>query len=105
MARFELNPDGLSALMADLEAEALRPAADHVAEVARQLAPRSSAEHAHMADSIKAVRNGPAEFRISFDSEHWYGVFAEVGTEKESPRPFLRPALDSIEGRVVGPEE
>jgi HK97 gp10 family phage protein len=24
----------------------------------------------------------------------WYGSFAELGTSRETPRPFLRPALD-----------
>jgi hypothetical protein len=31
--------------------------------------------------------------------------YAELGTEKEAARPFLRTALDSIGGRVVGPNE
>jgi HK97 gp10 family phage protein len=100
--RFQPNEAGLKTLIADLASENLRPAAERVAETARQLAPRDTGG---MADSIKAIRTGPSQFRVSFDKDHFYGQFVETGTEKMPPRPFLRPALDSIGGRVTGPDQ
>lgn len=35
---------------------------------------------------------------ISWDAEHYYMLFAEVGTEHEAARPFLRPAMDAGAG-------
>jgi HK97 gp10 family phage protein len=99
---FQPDEAGLKAFLADLAAEALRPAADAVAEAAKARAPRRTGK---MADSIHAERTGPAEYKVSWDKDHWYGVFSEVGTEKEAARPFLRPALDSIGGRVAQADE
>lgn len=101
-ARFDVDPVGLAAVLADISAEALRPAADAVAENARALAPKRTGKGAA---SIHAERTGPAEFKVSWDQEHFYMQFAELGTEKEAPRPFLRPALDSIGGRVAADTE
>jgi HK97 gp10 family phage protein len=95
---FQPSEEGLKAVLADLAANHLRPAADAVAERARALAPRNTGA---MADSIHAVRTGPTQFSVSFDKDHFYGQFVETGTEKMPPRPFLRSALDSIGGRVA----
>lgn len=32
----------------------------------------------------------------------WWGAFAEEGTEKQDPQPFLRPALDQVGDRPIG---
>jgi HK97 gp10 family phage protein len=99
---FQPNEAGLKAFLADLAAEALRPAADAVAESAKARAPRRTGKGA---DSIHAERTGPTEYKVSWDKEHFYMQFAELGTEKEPPRPFLRPALDTIGGRVAADTE
>lgn len=33
-------------------------------------------------------------FRISWDKEHFYMYFPEVGTQDAAPRPFMRPVAD-----------
>lgn len=33
---------------------------------------------------------------VSWDQDHYYMLFSEVGTEDETPRPFLLPALDQV---------
>lgn len=33
-------------------------------------------------------------FRISWDREHFYMYFPEVGTQDAAPRPFMRPVAD-----------
>jgi HK97 gp10 family phage protein len=99
---FQPNEAGLKAFLADLAAEALRPAADAVAEAAKARAPRRTGKGA---DSIHAERTGPAEYKVSWDQEHFYMQFAELGTEKETARPFLRSALDTIGGRVAADTE
>lgn len=102
MTRFELNEDGVNALVADVAADALKSAADAVAEAAKRRAPRRTGRGA---DSIRAERTGPTDFKVSWDQKHFYMQFAELGTEKERARPFLRPALDSIGGRVAAGNE
>ena len=31
---------------------------------------------------------------VSWDNDHFYMLFHEIGTSKMPPRPFLRPALE-----------
>jgi len=50
-------------------------------------------------DSIEALRRGDLHVAVSM---LYYGFFQEYGTYKMSPQPFVQPALDRIQGRVVG---
>ena len=40
--------------------------------------------------------------RIAPDPTHFYMWFAEFGTSRERPRPFLRPALYAVRGATGG---
>jgi HK97 gp10 family phage protein len=70
---------------------ALKKVGDSVAERAAQAAPKRTGEGAA---SIHA-EEVDGEVRVGWDRDHFYMLFAEVGTSKHAARPFLRPALDA----------
>jgi len=49
-------------------------------------------------DSIEALRRGDLHVAISM---LYYGFFQEYGTQFMGPQPFVQPALDQLQGRVV----
>jgi HK97 gp10 family phage protein len=67
-----------------------------IARDAAALAPVATQDSKGGAKSIRAeIASKPGEepeVRISWDRAHFYMGFHEFGTEKQSPRPFLRPA-------------
>lgn len=69
----------------------LLPVGHRVAQRAAQQAPKRSGEGAA---SIHAEVVGD-EVRVSWDRQHFYLYFHEVGTSRMNARPFLRPALDA----------
>ena len=71
-----------------------REAAEAIADTAARLAPRDTGA---MADSIHAEEQNDGTWRVSYDREHFYGVFQELGTEHHGPQPFLRPAAKRYE--------
>jgi HK97 gp10 family phage protein len=81
-----------------VQREALRDVAEPLATTMTRLAPRSDTAP-HMADTI-TVSNARGEtatavaVAVGPSKEGWYGSFAELGTSREAPRPFARPALD-----------
>lgn len=90
-------------LHSDLERQILRDpgldaavhaAADAVVEDARDRAPKQTGAGA---ESIHAeqVDETPPTYRVSWDPDHFYMGFHELGTEHEPARPFLRPAADA----------
>lgn len=90
-----LNDAALRALMRTEETrDTLQSIADQVADRARQAAPKRTGEGA--ASIAGEVVDGVYgyEARVSWDSDHFYLLFAEVGTSSLPARPFLRPALD-----------
>lgn len=79
--------------------EATRQAAEDVAQRAAKRAPKRTGAGAA---SIHAERhNTPAgvEYRVSWDTDHYYMLFQEVGTEDQKARPFLRPAARGLVAR------
>lgn len=73
----------------------MKQAGDAVAATAASLAPKDTGE---LADSIHAEVERDAEgwhADVSWGPDYFYGLFWEVGTSRNEPRPFLRPALDS----------
>lgn len=68
--------------------------AEQVVERAKSLAPRRTGALAAGIHYELDVDEHGLDARVSYDAAQWYGIFAELGTSKESPRPFLRPALD-----------
>lgn len=73
---------------------AVGDAADAVAERMRQRAPKATGAGAR---SIHAEPD-PDEpgFRVSWDRDHFYMAFAELGTERQAATPFARPAADEF---------
>lgn len=89
MTRVDLNLAAIAGLGKVVEPDMLR-VGEQVAERAQELAPKrtgagAASIHAEVVDG---------EVRVSWDPEHFYMLFQEVGTSEMSPRPFLRPALD-----------
>lgn len=77
-------------------ARAVLRAAEVVVEDAQERAPRGpppdpGAESIHH----EQVEEVPPTYRVSWDPEHFYMKFNELGTEHQRARPFLRPAADA----------
>lgn len=94
--RFEPDWGAIDDIAHDAETGAfLLDVGNEVAASAARLAPKRTGA---MAASIHAEVDEDRESLyadVSWDAEHFYGYFAEVGTEDESARPFLRPGLDA----------
>lgn len=71
-----------------------------IAGLAARLAPKETGGGAKSirAEVIRA-EDGDEEVRVSWDRDHFYMYFAEVGTQHQSARPFLRPAGYQVMGR------
>lgn len=66
---------------------------EEVAADARQAAPKRTGEGAQsIRHDVVQGRDG-WEARISWDRDHFYMMFAELGTSRQAATPFLRPAL------------
>lgn len=65
---------------------------DRIVADMQRLAPRLTGKGA---ESIDFKLDPSGEFyRVSWDEEHFYMYFPEVGTEDEPPQPFMRPVAD-----------
>lgn len=64
--------------------------AEEIKELARELVPVNTGK---LRDSIKIEKDG-SDFIIGSDEE--YSGFVEYGTLRQSPQPFMRPALNDI---------
>ena len=60
-----------------------------VAQLAADFAPKLTGEGAA---SIHEELQADGSWHVSWDQEHDYMRFQELGTEKMAPNPFLRPA-------------
>lgn len=71
---------------------------DQVMSVGNQVADRAAQSSDAWSDegyaTIHAELGGDNVVRVSWDQEHFYMLFFEIGTSEISARPFLRPALD-----------
>ena len=72
----------------------LRRDAEELAQTAAMLAPKDTGA---LADSIQAEEQSDGTWRVSWDQEHSYGLYQELGTETNPPQPFLRPAAKRLE--------
>jgi HK97 gp10 family phage protein len=63
-----------------------------IAEEAKRLAPKDSGRGAESIHPEIVHGHGHRRVRVSWDKDHFYMMFAELGTVNEHPRPFLRPA-------------
>ena len=93
---FDFDDGALTDLLHDSDTEALlQDAGDAVAGNAAEGAPKRTGAGAASIHAEVDSDTQSAYADISWDPQHFYMFFAEVGTEHESARPFLRPALDS----------
>jgi HK97 gp10 family phage protein len=65
-----------------------------MARLAAQLAPKDTGA---LAASIHAEEQADGTWRVSWDTAHAYGKYQELGTERNSAQPFLRPAAKRFE--------
>jgi HK97 gp10 family phage protein len=76
----------------------LQELGDEVARVAAERAPKlTGAGAASIRAEVGVDSQGP-HVDISWDKDHFYLIFHEVGTEHQPARPFLRPALWQVAG-------
>lgn len=81
--------------------DALRSAARPVVASAKSKVPvKSGALKRGIAQRV-SVRTNAAEALIGFDRKTFYGRFIELGTSKMSAKPFLRPALDESQQKIL----
>lgn len=75
---------------------ALKPYADKVVETAQRLAPRRTGRGAASIHAEYGDWGDGPEYRVSYDGDQRsYMGLVEVGTRKMTPRPYLRPAIES----------
>lgn len=65
-----------------------------VADRARAAAPRRTGAGAESISHEVGTDSTGAFVHVSWDRDHFYMLFHEIGTSKTPARPFLRPALD-----------
>lgn len=71
---------------------------EEIARRAADLAPKlTGAGAASIHAEVETDETGHLHIAISWGDMYFYMSFAETGTEHESPRPFLRPALDGFQ--------
>lgn len=96
--RVVLDHAAIETLVSD--PEVLRGVGEVADQVAERMAARAPKDTGGGADSIHAEPD-PDEpgFRVSWDEDHFYMSFHELGTEHQPARPFARPAADEFGGR------
>jgi HK97 gp10 family phage protein len=73
---------------------ALESVGRQVADRARAAAPKATGAGAASISHEVATDSDGTHVRVSWDNDHFYLIFSELGTSKMPARPFLRPALD-----------
>ena len=68
---------------------------EQVAKRAALTAPKATGAGAASIHAETAEDSRGKHVRVGWDRDHFYMLFAEVGTSRMSARPFLRPALDA----------
>lgn len=95
MSRVDLDQLGIKSLANDVGMKAmLGRVGAAVADDARAAAPRDTGAMADSIDYEVDEDDDGAYVNVSFDADHFYGAFSELGTSAQSPRPFLRPAVE-----------
>jgi HK97 gp10 family phage protein len=90
-----LDDAAIRALGASADVQnALESVAGQVANRARTAAPKATGEGAASISHEVATDSDGTHVRVSWDIDHFYMLFVEVGTSRMPARPFLRPALE-----------
>lgn len=98
--RTEISPNLAAAISQNKEvAKQVRRAAAAIRDEARRRAPKDTGAGAR---SIKVQRSFDrssrgVSYHVSWDKQHYYMGFQELGTVNRPARPFLRPAADAIQ--------
>jgi HK97 gp10 family phage protein len=89
-----LNARAIEDWAAGGDAEALlRNLGEQVVNDAYRDAPKRTGEGAASIHYEIEHDSRGAVVKVSWDADHWYMMFAELGTSREAARPFLRPAI------------
>lgn len=91
-----------TALMQKLVREAELAGAELIAEAAKERVPVDESAQTHLRDAIHVKETEDGVLVVAGDKTHWYGHLVEHGTSHSAPHPFLIPALEQEQGRVVG---
>lgn len=75
----------------------VRRAAAAVRDEARRNAPKETGAGAKSIKVTSRTVGGAVEYRVSWDRDHFYMGFHELGAINVTARPFLRPAADLIQ--------
>lgn len=91
------DPKALSAITSSGEVEAaLMGAGWQVAHEAARRAPKRTGAGAKSIHP-EVIRGPEPEVRVSWDQQHFYLAWAELGSEHQAPEPFLRPAAHQFD--------
>lgn len=74
--------------------ELLDDITEQVVSLAQEKAPKDTGDGADSIHGEAGTDADGAYVDISWDDEHFYMAFHELGTEHQPATPFLRPALD-----------
>lgn len=93
--RLEFNEAALQQLAASSAIVAgLQRVGDQVADRAAASAPKLTGEGAASIHCEVESEGGKPVAKVTWDRDHFYMLFSEIGTSEMPARPFLRPALD-----------
>jgi len=90
----KLNRAAINGVTEAVALKAMRSVARQAVKRAKAGAPKESGDGA-ASIGYRTFRNSTGvSVRISWDRDHFYMLFPEIGTSEMPARPFLRPALD-----------
>lgn len=93
MTQIRLNVSGIEAWAGSADAKRiLENLGEQIAQDAKANAPRDTGAGAESIQHEVGEDSEGAYVRVSWDRDHFYMFFHEVGTSRKSARPFLRPA-------------
>ena len=105
--KFQWNPEKITKEIETKAMDRLETAAGYVMALARQKVPKDTGK---LRDSIRVVRlKGDPKLNVRVyagnrkrrnDGGAFYAHMVEYGTVKMPAKPFLRPALNEVKGRV-----
>jgi HK97 gp10 family phage protein len=94
VTRVDLDNRAIENWASSNDAEALlRDLGEQIVPDAQRDAPKRTGDMAASIHYEIGHDSKGAFVRVSFDKDHWYGIYAELGTSQETARPFLRPNI------------
>ena len=87
LTKMSSNADAIKEAALDAGAEHLR------AKIAENT-PRSQQDKEHAADNVIVEKNGDVR-EIGYSKDHFYMMFRELGTSKQTAKPIVRPTYEN----------